>query len=340
MATMRDVAERADVSIATVSHVINETRPVSVELKARVLEAMQVLGYQPNLVARGLRRGETHTIGLIASDIADPFFAEMARCIEDAGFEQGYSVILCNSDRRRDKELFYAKLLAEKQVDGVLFGTVGTSTESIRFLQRAKIPVVVIDRAVSDVQVDMVLVDNIQGGALATQHLIELGHRRIGHITGNTEVAPFAERLEGYRQALGKAGLPWDDDLVVPGSARLDGGGQAAHDLLALPDPPTAIFGCIDLLTLGVIREAASLKIDIPNQLSVIGFDDIALASMLTPPLTTVAQPKQEMGRLATEMLLERIRDPGRMARRQVLDVALKVRGSTAPVPNRVSSAQ
>lgn len=332
MITMRDVAERAGVSIATVSHVINETRPVSNELKARVLEAMQVLGYQPNLLARGLRRGETRTIGLIASDIADPFFAEMARCIEDAGFEQGYSVILCNSDRRRDKELFYARLLAEKQVDGVIFGTAGTSTEAIRLLQQRGMPLVVIDRRVSAVQVDLVLADNVQGGTLATRHLLELGHRRIGHITGNIEVSSFAERLEGYRQALQAAGIPEDDQLVVPGSARADGGRQAARDLLALRDRPTAIFACIDLLTLGVMREAAGLGIDVPKDLSVVGFDDIALASMLTPPLTTVAQPKQEMGRLAAEMLLERIHDPDQAARKQVLDVELIVRGSTGPL--------
>jgi LacI family transcriptional regulator len=329
--TIHDVARRARVSIATVSHVINETRPVSDELQARVNQAMEELGYQPNRLARGLRRGETYTIGLIVSDIADPFFAEMARCIEDAGFERGYSVILCNSDRRHDKERFYAKLLIEKQVDGVIFGTLGTSTESIRMLQKRNIPLIVVDREVSDVEVDMVLVDNAQGGWLATQHLIDLGHRRIGCITGDVAITTFAQRVEGYRQALSNADLAIDETLIVYGSVVQDGGHQATHQLLSMDDPPTAIFASIDMLAIGVIQEAATMGRRVPDDLSVIGFDDIALAALFTPPLTTISQPKQDMGSLATEMLLERIVDPNLTARTQLLDTALVVRGTTAP---------
>jgi LacI family transcriptional regulator len=315
--------------------VINHTRPVSNELRARVLEAMQVLGYRPNRLARGLRRGETHTLGLIASDISDPFFAEMARCIEDAGFEQGYSVILCNSDRRRDKELFYARLLAERQVDGILFGTLGTSTESVRLLQQRGIPLVVIDREISDVQVDRVLADNVQGATLATQHLLDLGHRRIACIAGNVKVAPFGDRLCGYRQALAEAGVAEDPALVVHGSVQQDQGRAAIRQLLSLKDGPTAVFASTDMLAISALQEAAEKDIPIPEALSVVGFDDIALAAMVVPALTTVAQPKQEMGRLATELLLSRIRDPDQPARKRELKTRLVIRESTRRADGR-----
>ncbi len=329
---MRDVAERAGVSITTVSHVINETRLVSDELRGRVLAAMQELGYQPNLLARGLRRGETHTIGMIVPDSANPFFAEVARGFEDASFEQGYSVILCNSDGDLDKELLYTNVLAEKQVDGILFVAAGVSTGHIRALQERRMPVVVVDREISDVSVDEVLTDNARGGWLATCHLVELGHRRIGCITGPSDVTPSAERVTGYRQALREAGIPVDEALVVKGDFQYESGFQAARQLLSTDDSLTAIFACNDLMAIGATRAALELGQQVPAGLSVVGFDDVRLASFANPPLTTIAQPKYEMGVVAATMLLERMRDLDMPPRRRVLDASLLIRQSTTPV--------
>ncbi|MEE8391967.1 MAG: LacI family DNA-binding transcriptional regulator [Anaerolineae bacterium] len=329
---MRDVAEHAGVSVTTVSHVINETRPVSDELQQRVLVAMQELGYQPNLLARGLRRGETHTIGMITPDNANPFFAEVARGVEDTSFERGYSVILCNSDGDLNKELLYANVLSEKRVDGILFVAVGVSTEHIRDLQAQRMPLVVVDRDIPDVDVDSVLTDNARGGWLATHHLIELGHRRIGCISGPSDVTPSAERVTGYWLALDEGSIPVDEALVMKGDFQYESGYQAAHQLLSMSDPPTAIFACNDLMAIGAIRAALELGRQVPADLSVIGFDDVPLASFANPPLTTIVQPKYEIGTVATTMLLERMRDLDMPPHRRVLDTSLLIRQSTAPV--------
>jgi LacI family transcriptional regulator len=328
---MRDVAERAGVSVTTVSHVINETRPVSDELRQRVLAAIDELGYQPNVLARSLRRGETHTIGMIVPDSANPFFAELARGIEDTSFEHGYNLILCNSDGDLDKELIYADVLTEKQVDGILFVAAGVSTDHIRALQERRIPVVIVDREIPDVSVDQVLTDNARGGWLATRHLLELGHRCIGCITGPSDVTPSAERVTGYRQALSEGGIPVDEVLIVKGDFQYESGYRAARQILARDDPPTAIFTCNDLMAVGAISAAVEMGRQVPVNLSVVGFDDVRLASFANPPLTTIVQPKYEMGVLATTMLLERMRNHDIPPRRRLLDTSLLIRQSTAP---------
>jgi len=329
---MRDVAERAGVSVTTVSHVVNETRSVSDELRGRVLLAMEELGYQPNVLARSLRRKKTHTIGIIIPDSSNPFFAEVARGVEDTSFEQGYSVILCNSDDDLDKELLYTNVLAEKQVDGILFMAAGVSTEHIRALQARSMPLVVVDRDIPGVAVDSVFTDNARGGWLATRHLVDLGHRRIGCIAGPLDVTSSAERITGYRQALAEGGIPRDDQLVVKGDFQYQSGYQAAQQLLAIDDPPTAIFACNDLMAVGAISAVLVLGRAVPADLSVVGFDDVSLSSFTNPPLTTIAQPKYDMGLLAMTMLLERMGDRDMPPRRHLLDTNLVLRHSTAPV--------
>jgi len=331
IATIHEVAERAGVSVTTVSHVINETRPVSDDLRRRVLAAMGELGYQPNALARSLRRKETHTIGMIVPDSANPFFAEVARGIEDVSFEQGYSVILCNSDGDLATELLYVNVLTEKQVDGILFVAAGVSTEHIRTLQARRMPLVVVDRDIPSVAVDSVLTDNASGGWLAVRHLVELGHRRIGCIAGPSDLTPSAERVTGYRRALRERDIPVDETLTVKGDFQYESGYQAAHQLLVMDDPPTAIFACNDLMAVGAIRAALELGRQVPASLSVVGFDDVRLASFTNPPLTTIVQPKFEMGTLAATMLLERIRDRDMPPCRRLLDTSLIIRQSTAP---------
>ena len=330
---MRDVAERAGVSVTSVSHVINETRPVSYELRERVLAAMEELGYHPNRLARSLRSGKTHTIGTIVPDSADPFFAEVARGIEDTAFENGYSLILCNSDANLDKEAFYTDVLVEKQVDGILFLAAGGSTGRILDLQQRGMPVVVVDRELPAAHVDSVVTDNAGGGWSATRHLIDLGHRRIGYIAGPSDLTLSEYRFTGYRKALKEAGIAVDESLVVRGAFDFESGYRAARQLLTHSQRPTAIFACNDLMAIGAICAAVELGLRVPEDLSVIGYDDVPLASYSNPPLTTIAQPIYDLGVVAASMLLERLHDPVRPARRIVLDVELQIRRSTAASP-------
>jgi LacI family transcriptional regulator len=334
--TQEDVARLAGVSRATVSYVINDRSGgnvrISDETRKRVMQVVEKLGYQPNVLARSLRDGETHTIGIILPDSDNPFFAEVARGVEDTSFKHGYSVILCNSDGDLEKEQFYSKVLAKKQVDGILFLAAGDSAETLESLVSQGVPLAVVDREVAGMALDTILTHNAYGGQLATRHLLGLGHQRIGCIRGPSNVTPSAERFAGYQRALAEAGVPLNEQLIKRGDFQFESGQKAARELLILEDRPTALFACNDLMAIGAISTAVSLGFCVPNDLSVVGFDDIRLASVYNPALTTVVQPKYEMGVVATEMLLERVRDPQILPRRRVLDTSLVVRLSTAPL--------
>lgn len=329
MATIKDVAERAGVSIATVSHVINKTRYVSEELQARVRQAMEELGYQPNAIARSLRRKETHTIGLIIPDNSNPFFAEVARGIEDFGFQNGYSVILCNSDGDLKKELAYIGVLTSKRVDGIVFIAATAKAEHIKpFL--GEIPLVIVDRKMPDLEADSVLVDNFGGGYAATRHLIDLGHRKIGCITGPPDLAPSADRVAGYKQALKDHGLQPLDELIVEGDFRYQSGNEGMRRLLDLEPPPTAVFACNDVMAIGAMKAAQDQGLRVPEDIAIVGFDDITLASFTNPTLTSVKQPKYEMGKIALELLFQRISSSDLQGRQEIiLDTTLVVREST-----------
>lgn len=330
MATMRDVARQAGVSISTVSHVINNSRAVSSGARERVEAAMAELGYKPNALARSLRRQQTHSIGMIIPDSANPFFAEIARGIEDASFSQNYHVVLCNTEGDLEKQITYTNLLIRNQVAGIVFVAAGISTELVEDLQQRQVPLVVVDREVPGVNVDTVLTDHYQGGRLATQHLVDLGHRRIACISAGSELSPSSERLTGYEDVLLENGLPVDEALIVRGDFQYKSGYEAGQKLLSLADPPTAVFAGNDLMAVGCISAVTQQGRRVPDDLSVVGFDDVRLASFTNPPLTTIAQPKREIGKLAVEMLLDRIHDLHSPARFERLDTELIVRCSTA----------
>jgi LacI family transcriptional regulator len=327
---MREVAERAGVSVTTVSHVINNSRPVNPQTRHRVEEAMQTLGYQPNVLARSLRRGVTHTIGVILPDSTNPYFAEVVRGIEDTSFDQGYSVILCNSDNDLDKERHYTNVLVEKQVDGIIFVAAGLSSENIYALQVRGVPLVLVDRHVPEVLVDNVLTDNLLGGRLATNHLIELDHRIIGCISGPKGVRLSSERIDGYRQALKSAGISLDPRMIVEGDFQYQSGYEGSKALFNQQPSPTAIFACNDLMAIGVYRFAHENNLNVPEQLSIVGFDDVRLSAYTNPPLTTVHQSKHEMGSKAAKLLMERIADQDLETRQEILATNLIIRGSTA----------
>ena len=329
---MREVAEHAGVSVTTVSHVVNNTRAVNPDTRKRVEEAMRILGYQPNVVARSLRRGKTHTIGIILPDSANPYFAEVVRGVEDTSFSHGYSVILCNSDNDLDKERLYTNVLLEKQVDGIIIVAAGLSSENIRNLLAREIPLVLVDRRVPEVDADYVLTDNQGGGRLATRHLIDRGHRTIACIAGPEGVKLSSDRIAGYQEALEQAGIAIQPQLILRGDFQYQSGYHAAQRLFGNRSMPTAIFACNDLMAIGAYRFAHEKGLRIPDQLSIVGFDDIRLAAYAYPPLTTIRQSKHTMGASAAKLLIERMAHHELAPRLEVLDTQLVIRQSTAQI--------
>ena len=310
MPTIKDVAEKAGVSTATVSHIINGTRFVSDELSVKVRSAIEELGYEPHAVARSLRGQKTHMIGLILPDNTNPFFAEVARGVEDACFTAGYSVILCNSDNNLEKEVSYLRLLENKGVDGIAFVSIGRDHEAVEVLAKQKQPHVLIDRVIPDFDIDSVLVDNRGGARQAVGTLIDLGHRRIGFISGPADLSSSIERQRGYREALEEVGLKPEEGLIAEGDFGLQGGEQAATAVLDTDRPPTALFVANDMMAIGALNTARKLGLNVPEELSLFGFDDIAMAACTAPALSTVAQPKYHIGQRTAEILLRRIRHP------------------------------
>lgn len=318
-------------SVATVSHVINGTRKVAPETAARVRQAMEELDYQPNAVAQSLRTRTTHAIGVVVSDITNPFFATLVRGAEDAALEAGFSLIVCNSDEDPDKEDLYVRLLRRRRMDGLLIApTRDGASPAIRELAQQKMPFVFIDRKAKGIAADAVLSDNVGGAYQATRHLIERGHRRIGIVLGIPGATTTEERFAGYRQALAEAGLSVVEELVVWGGYRVEGGRKAGAELLSLADPPTAIFSTNNLMTVGVLQELSARGIGIPKQVAVVGFDDLDWTEMANPPLTVVAQRPYEIGYQAFEILLGRRGRAGDTKYREIrLPVELNIRRST-----------
>jgi LacI family transcriptional regulator len=331
-ATIKDIATRAGVSTATVSYVINGSRRVSPERTARVQRAVRELGYAPNAVAQSLRQARTRSIGLLVPDNSNPFFAELAKGVEDGAFERGYSVLLCNSNSSREREARYLELLLTKRVDGLLYSPTTASIRDLAPFLARRIPVVTFYRDPGEMPVDAIRVDNVRMGYLATRHLLELGHRRIAFIEPAAEGAS-SQRVLGYRDALREAGIPGDPALVVRGDNRFEGGGAAARELLASGVAFTGLVAANDATALGAMGTFQHAGLGVPADISIVGIDDIRQASFWTPSLTTVRQPKYEAGQQALAFLVERIEGAVAPPRRVVLDTQLVVRVSTAPPP-------
>lgn len=333
MPTMRDVADHAGVSISTVSRVINKGVYVDPVTEQRVKEAITTLGYRPNLLARSFRRKETQTIGLLVPDNSNPFFAEIARVIEDVGFSEGYSVILCNSDLSAAKQAAYVDVLLAKRVDGLILTSTGliSSVDGLDVIERilaAGVPCVVVDRDLEGRPVDQVLVDNDQGGYLAGEYLISLGHRGLACIVGPHDLTPSAGRIAGFKQALGDAGIELMPQAIVRGNGRFDGGEAATRELLGRGIEFTAIFAFNDVMAIAAIGTLRRAGLRVPEDVSVIGFDNTILAAAMFPTLTTIAQPIVDMGRRSVRLLLDRISDREAPVSRVVLPTTLVPRES------------
>ena len=335
MATMKDIADRAGVSITTVSHVVNGTRFVSEKIRERVIDVMDELGYQPNVLARGLRRGESSTIGLIVPDVTNPYFAEIARSVEDACAERGYGVILCNSDGRPERQRQAVEVLASNRVAGLILVNVGMTEREAAMFEGLSIPMVMLDREIPGFAADSIQIDNARGGRQATEYLLSLGHRKIACLAGPSEVSPSGDRVDGFREALQNAGIEPDQELILTGDFTPEGGHICARQLMAMgPDMPTALFACNDLMAFGAITAFAEKGVRVPGDISVVGFDDIRLASYFNPALSTVAQPRHAMGQRAVKILLDRLGKTcqAQAASHVLLKTELRVRMSTGPV--------
>jgi LacI family transcriptional regulator len=329
MTTIRDVASKAEVSIATVSRVVNGNRPVHPDIRERVLKAVEELDYRPNYLARGLRLLNTCMIGLIIPDNSNPFYAEVARAIEDAGFAAGYSVILCNSDLSEEKQQAYVDVLLSHKVDGViLINMVLPLLNSIERILAENIPIVVANIDTCVPHMDQVMVDDHRGGYLVGQYLLGFNHRHIGCINLSHPPSYEAVRIVRFREALAEAGIELTTEDFAFGNGRYESGYMAMQELIQRRPDLTAVFVFNDLMALGAIGALHARGIRVPEDISIIGYDNIAFASTFEPALTTIAQPIAAIGQECIAQLLERIQQPDKQPAQIMLPVELIERSS------------
>jgi DNA-binding LacI/PurR family transcriptional regulator len=304
--SIKDIAKVAGVSHSTVSRALADSPLVKAETKARIQRLAQEMGYTPDAIARSLVTQQTRTVGVVVTTITDPFIAEVVQGIEDAAHENDYAVILSSSAAESDREIAAVDMLRAKRVDSVIVTSSRVGALYLEHLERIGVPVVLVNNhnEKSGRYTFSVSVDNQHGGCLATRHLIEGGHRRIAYVSGPADHSDDADRLAGYRQALDEAGIAFDPALVVLGNGRLDGGERALHALRSLDRPPTAVFCYNDMTAIGLLSAARGARLSVPEDLAVVGFDDIPLAPHINPCLTTIAQPQRDMGRQAMNMAL------------------------------------
>ena len=331
MATIKDVAALAGISYTTVSHVVNKTRPVSEEVRLKVEAAIKSLDYVPSAVARSLKAKTTATIGLLVPNSLNPYFAELARGIEDYCERNGYCVILCNSDDNPDKQRSYLRVLLEKRIDGLIVASAGGDSGLAQGLAGVKTPMVIVDRGLEGVDADLVRIDHEYGAYLATRHLLELGHRDIATIGGPASTSVAQMRQAGFARALKEAGVEVFPSRMLESDFTSTGGYNAASILLER-NPPSAIFAGNDMIGIGVLRAAAERNVRVPAELSVIGFDDIQMSRYVYPALTTVGQSILQLGEMAAEVLLRRIATPGLATDQRIVTPSIVLRESTAPL--------
>jgi LacI family transcriptional regulator/LacI family repressor for deo operon, udp, cdd, tsx, nupC, and nupG len=335
MATLKDVAREADVSVSTVSRVFNNPEKVRPDTRQRVREAADALGYKPSRVARRLRlkEGQANLIGLVIPDIQNPFFADVTRGVEDVTRDNDYALIISNSDEDPDKQKLAVDTLKTEDVDGVIVPPVSADDPEVKRLLDSDIAVVCVDRRMEDARVDTIVSDNRAGAYEAVSHLIELGHERIGFIGGIPRISTSTERRAGYEEALRDHGLPVDPALIKEGDSRRERGTYLTNDLLDLDDPPTALFTGNNLTTLGALSAIVVRGLSVPEDVALVGYDDIPWAMALNPPPTVIDQPGYEMGRRAAQTLLDRITTPNRSPTTVTLQPKLIVRQSCGGTP-------
>ena len=325
---IKDVAKRAGVSISTVSRVINDSKVVRPETHVKVMKAIEELGYKPNAIARSLKVKNTKTIGILIPDISYNFYPEVVRGIEDIANMYNYNIFLCNTDMEEDKVIQYFEVMAEKQVDGIIFMGNMVSEELAHKIKFYDIPTVLIGADYE--QLPSVTIDHVAASKAIVNYLIKKGHEKIALITGKL-VDPIVgtARLTGYKNALEEANLPIIEDYIVEGGHRYKTGYTSAQQLLNLEDRPTAIFAASDELAFGAIRVAMENGIKIPDELAIVGFNNIDMAAKIFPSLTTIAQPMYEMGAIGMRVLTKILNEDGPEKNKIILDFSLVERETT-----------
>src|SRR5258708_3470890 len=327
--TIKDVARESGVNISTVSRALNNSYGVNHQTREHVAAVAARLNYRPNRVARGLVTGRSHSLGLILSDIRNPFFAEVARRAEDAARAGNCDLVLCNSDLDADKQMHYVRSLLEKHIDGILMNSVSAlSREQQAQLTASDVPIVLLNRPASSQLFSTVCANNEAGGAMAAQYLLDLGHRKIAHLTGPKQHGNLSDRTRGFVRAL-QAAKPAIHSIVRYGKFNFAGGAELTRKLLDAHPDVTAIFAANDVMAFGVLKTALERGLRIPEDLSLIGFDNIQCSGIVHPPLTTIHQPKYEMGQAAVEILLRMAREKDRrIAEHRLLGVEMIERQS------------
>jgi len=330
MPTIRDVAQKAGVAPITVSRVINNSGYVSEKTREKVQAAIDELGYVPNMLGPSLRFQQTLTLAVVITDITNPFWTTVTRGVEDVAQANGYSTILCNTDESEIKEEQYLNMLLRRRIDGILLVPASSEPESIKLIQKQGVPVVVMDRQVPGIDVDIVRADSEGGAYKLTQYLISLGHRRIAILAGPQSVSTSVDRVNGYLRALKDAGLPDSAAQVCWGEFTQESGNQLAMQALANSQRPTAIFCANNFIAIGARRFMHSSGIRIPEDIALATFDDIPLNLVADPFMTAAIQPAREMGQKATQVLLERIKgDLDSPSRHVVLPTDIIIRASS-----------
>jgi len=331
---IREVAKRAGVSLGTVSNVLNRPEIVALETRQRVQQAIDEIGFVRNGSARQLRVGTSQHIGLIVLDVANPFFTEVARGVEDLANQAGYIVILCNSDDSVEKENHYLHVLEEQRTQGVLITPVQNDASYLQRFRQRGIAVVLLDRPSRSKDLCSVAVDDVRGGELAAAHLLEEGHQRIGFVHGPFSIRQIADRRRGVIRAVKTAGLD-PERAIVDITARAQSareGEECVEKLLSARISPTAAFCANDLLALGLMRGLIKRGISIPGDMALVGYDDVEFASVLSTPLTSIRQPKYELGRAAAELLLDEAHNPTSHQHKHIMyQPELIVRESSRP---------
>lgn len=326
MVKIKDVAKEAGVSTATVSRVLAQKPYVTAGVQARVMAAVDKLGYRPNRVARSLRAQQSNTIGLIVSDIRNPYFTAVSRAVEDTAYLHGYAVFLCNSDEEPDKEALYLNLLRDENVSGVILSPTKQTSDDFDAIS-LNIPTVIIDRTIKHGDVDMVMIDNVDAAYRLTCHLIENGYRRFGALFGEASTTG-RERRQGFEKALREYDLTPIVMRYLP--PRIEAGHEATLAILTAPDRPEAILATNSLLSAGALEAIQELNLAIPNDVALVGFDETTWTTLVQPTLTVIAQPTYEIGQTAMDLLLKRIEQPDAPARQVILKGQLLARGSSA----------
>ena len=308
--SIKDIAKEAGVTPGTVSRALRDSPRVSPETKKRIQHLADEMGYAPDAQARSLVTGRTQTIGVVVTTMTDPFIGSIVQAIESAAYDQGYAVILASSNDIPEREIASAKMLQSRRVDGVIVTSSRVGILYQESLDQLRVPVVLINSLAQQGgrQTFTVSVDNTHGGYLATKHLIQKGHRRIGYVAAPADRSDSVKRMAGHRDALTEVGIDSDSSLVVQGTGGAGGGQRALLELLSLDDAPSAVFCYNDMTAIGLIDAARKAGLSLPQDLAIVGFDDIAFAQLANPPLTTIAQPVAQLGKEAMEMVLELLR--------------------------------